>query len=90
MKIELNYDSVYDELNYDGSYFYEIIGNLNTIPIVLLIASEMVRIDYLDGRSIITNICPRGLFPKQKSLSIENLKKVVSILESTGFEGKRT
>ena len=77
---------------YNDDYFYKVYVTINEIKAAIVITTDGVSVDILEGESknsvIHTNIVPQKLFPQCKELNRNQLEKIVKIVENTGCEGK--
>lgn len=74
----------------EEGYFYEIYVCLDGNEAEIIVTNEGVSIEFRNSKLgfITTNIKPNRLFPKLKKLEWKHLNRIITILESTGFEGR--
>lgn len=77
----------YENLN-DNDYFYELYVLIDSKKAAIIVTNEGVSVDFLDGRSIHTNIVPERLYGKTRSLKWKQLSKILETIEATDAEGK--
>jgi len=80
----------YESLSSDDGYFYEVYVLIDGVTAAIIITDDGVSVDFKDsGESIHTNIVPKFLFGEQHSLTFAKIARIITILESTGTEGRK-
>ena len=74
----------FKETIFEDDYLYEV----NHTKGIIIITKYGVTLCFDNWKTLTSNITPIGLFPEQKLLTNSNLKKIITIWKSIGYEGK--